>query len=105
MNTDLNPSRPNDPVLDPQNDVEAKNALAVKTVKAHGVTVIDDLYTAVTDVCGKVYRNCSLCDDESQYHPQGECGFHYSPAGWELLANQTASYIAAAMAEAVDASQ
>jgi hypothetical protein len=30
-----------------------KNALAVKTVKAHGVTLIDDLYTTVTDVCGK----------------------------------------------------
>lgn len=93
----LNPSRPNDPVLDPRNDVETKNALAVKTVKAHGVTAIDDLYTAVTDVCGKVYRNCSLCDDESSGHPQGACGFHYSPAGWQLLANQTASFIAAAL--------
>ena len=43
-----------------QNDVEMKNALAVKTFKAHGVTLIDDLYTAVTDRCGTVYRNCSL---------------------------------------------
>jgi hypothetical protein len=93
----LNPSRPHDPVLDPRNDVETKNAMAVKTVKAHGVTVIDDLYTAVTDVCGKVYRNCSLCDDEGQYHRQGQCGFHYSPAGWEMLANQTASFIAKAL--------
>jgi hypothetical protein len=59
----------------------------------------------VTNICGKVYRNCSLCDDESQYHPQGKCGDHYSPAGWELHANETASYIAAAMTEAVDASQ
>ena len=33
-----------------QNDVEMKNVLAVKTVKAHGVEWIDDLYTAVTDV-------------------------------------------------------
>jgi len=93
----LNPSRPNDPVLDPRNDVEIKNALAVKTVREHGVTVIDDLYTAVTDVCGKVYKNCSLCDDESTYHPQGACGYHYSAQGWELLANQTASYIAKAL--------
>ena len=93
----LNPSRPNDPVLDPRNDVEAKNALAVKTVKAHGVSVIDDLYTAVTNVCGKVYKNCSLCDDESKYHPGGACGYHYSAEGWELLANQTASYIAKAL--------
>ncbi len=84
-------------VLDPRNDVEAKNALAVKTVKAHGVSVIDDLYTAVTDVCGKVYKNCSLCDDESKYHPGGACGFHYTAEGWELLANQTASYIAKAL--------
>ena len=75
----LNPSRPNDPVDDPQNDVEMKNALAVKTVKAHGVTLIDDLFTAVTDVCGKVYKNCSLCDNESAAHPGITCGFHYSP--------------------------
>ena len=80
-----------------QNDVEMKNALAVKTVKQHGVTLIDDLYTAVTDVCGKVYKNCPLCDDESKAHPGGKCGFHYSPAGWRLLANQTASFIKSAM--------
>jgi hypothetical protein len=30
-------------VDNPQTDVEMKNALAVKTVKAHGVTLIDDL--------------------------------------------------------------
>ena len=88
----LNPSRPGTPD-DPQNDVEYKNALAVKTVRAHGVNAIDDLYSAVTAVCGKVYKNCSLCDDESKYHPAGQCGYHYSPAGWELLASQTAKAI------------
>ena len=92
----LNPSRPNTPD-DPQNDVEFKNALAVKTVRAHGVAAIDDLYSAVTAVCGKVYKNCSLCDNESQYHPGGQCGFHYSPAGWELLATQTAKAISDAL--------
>ena len=92
----LNPSRPNTPD-DPQNDVEYKNALAVKTARAHGVNTIDDLYSAVTAVCGKVYRNCSLCDDESTYHPGGQCGYHYSPAGWELLASQTAKAISDAL--------
>ena len=93
----LNPSRPQS-ADNPQKDAEIKNALAVKTVKAHGVANIDDLYSAVTAVCGKVYRNCSLCDDESEYHPQGQCGYHYSAAGWELLATQTATHISDALA-------
>ena len=92
----LNPDRPGP--FNPQNDVEDKNALAVATVKAHGVTLIDDLYSAVTAVCGKVYRNCSLCDDESRYHPGGQCGYHYSSEGWELLATQTAKHIRDALA-------
>ena len=91
----LNPSRPGP--WDPRNDVEDKNALAVATVKSRGVTRIDDLYSLVTSKCGKTYRNCSLCDDESKYHPGGQCGFHYSPAGWEVLANQTAAAIRSAL--------
>ena len=62
-------------------------------------------YTAVTDVCGKSYRNCSLCDDESKYHPQGACGFHYSPAGWRLLSKQTVDYIEKAMGVVSSASK
>ena len=42
-----------------QNDVEMKNALAVKTVKTHGVTWIDDLYTAVTDVRTSGQQHCN----------------------------------------------
>ena len=51
-----------------RSDVEMKNALAVKTVKSAGVTRINDLYSVVTQKCGNKYRNCSICDDESQYH-------------------------------------
>jgi hypothetical protein len=76
-----------------------KNALAVKTVRAHGVLAIDDLYTAITAICGAVYRNCSLCDDESQFHPQGQCGYHYTGAGWKVLADQTLSYFNAALVD------
>ena len=59
----------------------------------------------MTDVCGKSYRNCSLCDDESKYHPQGACGFHYSPTGWRLLSKQTVDYIEKAMSVASSASK
>jgi hypothetical protein len=57
----LNPCRPDSPVDDPCNDVERKNALAVKTVRgvAPGIAV-NDLYSVVTATCGKVYRNCSI---------------------------------------------
>eukprot|EP01052_Picozoa_sp_SAG31_P031478 SAG31_NODE_3339_length_4386_cov_39.128528_7_plen_155_part_00 len=65
----LNPCRPNSPVLDPCNDVEAKNALAVKTVKSVSPDIaINDLYSVVTNRCGKVYRDCSICDNETKYH-------------------------------------
>ena len=93
----LNPNIPGP--LNPRNDVETKNALAVKTVQEHGVGVIDDLYSAITAVCGTVYVNCSLCDDESAYHPQGKCGFHYSQSGWELLAKQTVDHIKTALSQ------
>eukprot|EP01047_Picozoa_sp_COSAG01_P022440 COSAG01_NODE_1331_length_10699_cov_28.574717_4_plen_482_part_00 len=89
----VNPNIPGP--MNPQDDVEMKNALAVKTVKAHGVAAINDLYSVVTDVCGKIYRNCSICDDESSHHPRGQCGDHYVDAGWELLANSTAQSILA----------
>lgn len=83
----LNPPGP------PQSDVETKNALAVKTVQAHGVTRINDLYSVVTAHCGAVYKDCDICDDESAYHPEGKCGYHYVAAGWELLAESAATSI------------
>ena len=85
-------------------DVEAKNALAVQTVRASGVSRIHDLYKVVTDRCGTVYKSCSICDDESKYHPSCpdvKCGYHYVSAGWELLAQSTAEIIASALQERV----
>eukprot|EP01043_Picozoa_sp_COSAG02_P059836 COSAG02_NODE_7697_length_2887_cov_15.716284_1_plen_345_part_00 len=88
----LNPCRPGDPVLDPCNDVEAKNALAVKTVKAVSAGIaINDLWSVVTKRCGAVYRDCSICDNETHYHlttwngstvkDPGPCGDHYNSPG------------------------
>merc|ERR1712032_1384761 len=51
-----------------RSDVEMKNQLAVDTVKKAGVTQINDLYRVITDRCGAVYKNCSICDDESKDH-------------------------------------
>jgi hypothetical protein len=76
-----------------QNDVETKNALAVKTTKEHGVNAINDLYSIITAHCGKTYKDCDICDDESKYHPEGKCGYHYVTNGWDLLANATAAAI------------
>lgn len=81
----------------PRSDVETKNAVAVKTVKAHGVARINDLYLAVTSRCGDVYRDCTICDDESKYHPQGDCGYHYNAAGWDMLGTAVADAIQAAL--------
>ena len=79
------------------------SALAVATVKASGVRHINDLYAVVTDRCGTVYKNCSICDDERKDHgpplncPDVVCGAHYVTAGWELLATATSNAIRAAL--------
>ena len=78
--------------------MEVKNAAAVETVRAHGIELVHDLYKVVTDHCGAVYKDCDICDDESAYHPQGKCGYHYVTAGWSLLANSTAAVIRSALA-------
>ena len=90
----LNPPGP------PRDDVETKNELAVRAVRAAGVTRINDLYSVVTARGGEVYQNCSICDDESQYHAPytGQCGYHYVEAGWALLANATAAALREALA-------
>ena len=90
----LNPPGP------PRRDVEDKNTLAVRTVRAAGVTQINDLYSVVTRRCGATYENCSICDDESQYHAghAGQCGYHYVEEGWALLANATAAALRKALA-------
>lgn len=96
------------PPGDPQNTVELLNDLAVRTVRAAGVTLIHDAYTSVKDACapnGGNYANCSLCDNESQYAcpayraAGGICGFHFSSPGWQLMANGTVTAIRAALAD------
>lgn len=89
----------------PQHDVENKNAVAVQTVQAAGVTLIEDRYAVITAHCGSVYNNCSWCDNEAQYQcpayvaAGGFCGFHYVTPGWEALGNSTATFIRAALAQ------
>jgi hypothetical protein len=89
----------------PQSTVEDLNSLAIATVKAAGVARILDAYSVITRVCGDLYVNCSLCDDEAQYacpayrEMGGQCMFHYVAEGWELLANATAGAIRGALAE------
>ena len=94
----------------PQTSVEDINALAVATVRAAGVTRIDDAYAAITSVCGPLYKNCSLCDNEQANFPGcaaysapapngGICGFHFSSRGWETLANNTVRALRGVLAE------
>ena len=96
------------PPGDPQDTVELLNALAVRAVAAAGVTRIHDAYAAVRAACspsGALYANCSLCDNEARYTcpayvaAGGICGFHFSPPGWELMANGTVAAIRAALAD------
>jgi hypothetical protein len=69
--------------------VEQLNTAALQTAKAHRVDAVDDLYATVLAKCGgKPYVNCSICDDESKYHPpdyRNQCGYHYNQEGWGLL--------------------
>ena len=96
------------PPGDAQNTVELLNALAVRTVRAAGVTRIHDAYAEVKAACapgGGNYANCSLCDNEGQYAcpayraAGGICGYHFSSAGWQLMAEGTVAAIRAALAE------
>lgn len=96
------------PPGNPQNTVELLNALAVRAVTAAGVTRVQDAYAAVKAACspsGANYANCSLCDNESQYQCDaykkigGICGFHFTPPGWEVMANQTVAAVRAALAD------
>ena len=86
--------------------VEDLNALAVATVTGAGVARLHDSYALVLSACGgKLYTNCTLCDNESQgacpayAAAGGVCGFHYVQAGWDLLASSTAAAIRAALAQ------
>jgi hypothetical protein len=50
--------------------VEDMNAIAAEVIKPHNIPIVD-LYTVVTNVCGPVYTNCSICRVEP-------CSYHYN---------------------------
>jgi hypothetical protein len=63
---------------------------------ARGVPVFD-LNSVVHAHCGATYDSCFMCDNETQYMGI-ECGYHYSPAGVEILAEAVAGAVTAALA-------
>lgn len=76
--------------------VEDLNRIARGIMGPLGIPVIDT-YSAVIAHCGEVYNHCDICDQEPSQWPHGPagafCGYHYVPAGWELLANTLAAEI------------
>jgi lysophospholipase L1-like esterase len=60
-----------------------KRALAV--AKARGIPYVD-VYSRVTDKCGALYTNCSIC-------ALSPCTFHYNDAGYEWIAEPLAAAI------------
>ena len=50
---------------------------------AKGIPVVD-LHAVVTNICGAVYTNCSLCRMEP-------CSFHYNAAGYGPIAAAVAA--------------
>lgn len=66
--------------------VEDDNKAAAAIMAAHKVPVLD-LYTVITDHCGKVYTDCDICRVEP-------CSYHYKPAGYQLLGDAVAAGIA-----------
>lgn len=69
--------------------VELLNAAAVPVMAARGIEVVD-LYSHVTTLCGTVYLNCSICDNEYNPATGVTCGYHYNAEGWTYLASFTA---------------
>ena len=57
--------------------VEELNAKALMVAKARGITYVD-LYSRVTDKCGKSYATCPICLKDP-------CAFHYTQAGYEWI--------------------
>lgn len=72
--------------------VEEQNKLAATIMTTNHIPSVD-LYTRVTSQCGELYTNCSLCDDESRYHPGIYCGYHYSGAGFAYIAETVSAGI------------
>ena len=44
-----------------------------------------DLYARVIARCGELYKMCEICDDESRFHPDVYCGYHYTGSGFEYI--------------------
>ena len=76
--------------------IEDMNSIARKVVKPFGATVVD-LYKKVTDVCGSVYTNCSIC-------AATPCDFHYKEPGREMLATAVAGAIRKLLPKILDTS-
>jgi len=67
--------------------VQDLNTRAIAVMKDLGIPVVD-LYSAVTDVCGDVYTNCTICR-------KTPCSYHYTPEGYEDIAKVLAPAIEA----------
>ena len=65
--------------------VEDMNTIAKGLASAHNIPVID-LYSLVTQKCGAVYTNCSICRVEP-------CSYHYNAEGMDMQS----AYIAKAI--------
>ena len=65
--------------------VEDMNTIATDMMRARGIHVVD-LYKTVTDHCGDIYADCSIC----RAHP---CSFHYNDAGMTSQAAVVAASI------------
>ena len=70
--------------------VPALNKRAAAVAARHGVPVLD-LNGVVHQHCGATYSSCSLCDNETKYHPGVYCGYHYTQQGYEVLGEAVAT--------------
>ena len=79
----------------PTHAVTVLNTAAQAVMAARSVPVFD-LNSVVHAHCGATYDSCFMCDNETQYMGI-ECGYHYSPAGVEILADAVAGAVTAAL--------
>jgi hypothetical protein len=69
--------------------VHELNARALAVVTARGIPFID-LYTRVTDKCGDLYTNCSICAVSRLPAPRAP-SYHYNSAGYRLRVDRCAT--------------
>lgn len=74
--------------------VEEQNAIAAKIMAANSIPSVD-LYARVIARCGELYTKCDICDDESRYHPDCYCGYHYTSAGFAYISQAVSAAIRA----------